>query len=52
MLNWIIWNGTIFINMDLAWNNLQRLICHKYKPKKQKQKQLKCNDESTMKAIP
>ena len=29
MLNWIVWNGTIFIEMDLAWNKLQRLICHK-----------------------
>ena len=29
MLNWIVWNRTIFIKMDLALNNLQRLICHK-----------------------
>ena len=28
-LNWIVWNRTIFIKMDLALNNLQRLICHK-----------------------
>ena len=27
MLNWIIWS--ICIKMDLALNNLQRLICHK-----------------------
>ena len=27
MLNWIVWNRTIFIKMDL--NNLQKLICHK-----------------------
>ena len=27
MLNWIIWNRTIFI--DLALNNLERLTCHK-----------------------
>ena len=29
MLNWIVWNITIFMEMDLALNNLQRLICHK-----------------------
>ena len=29
MLNWIIWNRTIFIKIDLALNNLQRLIWHK-----------------------
>ena len=29
MLNWIVWNWTIFIKMDLALNNLQRLIYHK-----------------------
>ena len=29
ILNWIVWNRTIFIKMDLALNNLQRLICHK-----------------------
>ena len=29
MLSWIIWNRTIFIKIDLALNNLQRLICHK-----------------------
>ena len=29
VLNWIVWNRTIFIKMDLALNNLQRLICHK-----------------------
>ena len=28
MLNWIVWNRTIFIKMDLVLNNLQRLICH------------------------
>ena len=28
-LNWIVWNRTIFIKIDLALNNLQRLICHK-----------------------
>ena len=29
ILNWIAWDRTIFIKMDLALNNLQRLICHK-----------------------
>ena len=29
MLNWIIWNRSTFIKMDLALNNLQRLICYK-----------------------
>ena len=29
MLNWIVWNRTIFIKMDLVLNNLQSLICHK-----------------------
>ena len=28
MLNWIVWNRTSFIKMDLALNNPQRLICH------------------------
>ena len=32
MLNWIVWNRTICIKMDLALNNLQRLICHKTQP--------------------
>ena len=32
MLNWIVWNRTICIKMDLALNNLQRLICHKLWP--------------------
>ena len=27
MQNWIVWNRTIFIKMNLALNNLQRLIC-------------------------
>ena len=34
MLNWIVWNRTICIKMDLALNNLQRLICHKIKSNK------------------
>ena len=29
MLNWIVWNRTIIIKMDLALNNLQSTICHK-----------------------
>ena len=32
MLNWIAWNRTICINMYLALNNLQKLICHKTQP--------------------
>ena len=31
ILNWIVWNRIICIKMDLAVNNLQRLICHKTK---------------------
>ena len=29
ILNWIVRNWTVFIKMDFALNNLQRLICHK-----------------------
>ena len=29
ILNWIVWNRTIFIKMDLALNILWRLICYK-----------------------
>ena len=30
MLNWIVWNRTDYLyKIDLALNNLQRLICHK-----------------------
>ena len=30
MLNWIVWNRTDYLHkMDLALNNLQRLICYK-----------------------
>ena len=32
MLNWIVWNRTIFIKMDLALNDLQWLMCHKTQP--------------------
>ena len=32
MLNWIIWNRTIYMyKMNLTLNNLQWLICHKTK---------------------
>ena len=38
MLNWIVWNRTVFIciKMHLPLNNLQRLICHKIQPTNQK----------------
>ena len=34
MLNWIVWNRTVYIciKMDLALNNLQWLVGHKTKP--------------------
>ena len=36
MLNWIVWNKTVYLRkMDLALNNLQRLICYKNHTKKQ-----------------
>ena len=35
MLNWIVWNRTICIKMDLALNDLQRLICDKNQPTNQ-----------------
>ena len=37
MLNWIVLNRTDFfyIKMDLALNNLQKLICHKIQPTNQ-----------------
>ena len=35
MLNWIEIELTICIKMDLALNNLQRLICHKTQPTNQ-----------------
>ena len=29
MLNWIVFNRNVYgIKMDLAWNDLQGLICH------------------------
>ena len=40
MLTWIVWNRTIFIKIDLAFNNLQSLICHKTKKKKKKKKNI------------
>ena len=33
ILNWIIWNRTVCIKMDLVLNNLQRLMCHKAQTK-------------------
>ena len=36
MLNWIVWNKTIYLfEMDLALNNLQILIYHKTQTNKQ-----------------
>ena len=36
MLNWIVWNWTDDLyKIDLALNNLQRLICHKNQPTNQ-----------------
>ena len=32
ILNWVVWNRIICIKMDLALNNLQKLICHKKQP--------------------
>ena len=29
ILNWIVWNRTIFIKIHLTLNNIKRLICHK-----------------------
>ena len=37
-LNWIVLNRTICIKIDLALNNLQRLICHKAQPTNQPSK--------------
>ena len=35
MLNWIGWNRTICMKVNLALNNKQRLICHKTQPTNQ-----------------
>ena len=36
MLKWTVWNRTVYLyKMDLALNNLQRLICHKTQSNKQ-----------------
>ena len=33
MLKWIVWNRTDYLyKMNLALNNLQKLICHKNQP--------------------
>ena len=37
MLNWIVWNRTVYLNKNVfGINNLQRLICHKTQSNKQK----------------
>ena len=42
MLNWIVRNRTVFcINIDLALNNLQRVICNKTQTNKQTNKSAK-----------
>ena len=36
ILNWIVWNQTVYLyKMDLALNNLLKLICHKTQTNKQ-----------------
>ena len=38
MINWIVWNRTVYLNkMDLTLNNQQRLMCHKNQTNKIKQ---------------
>ena len=61
MLNWIVWNGTIFdietvklfeieliicIKMDLTLNNLQLLICHKTQTTNQPHRSLKQRNQT------
>ena len=29
MLNWVVWNRTVYLGMDLELNNRQRFKCHK-----------------------
>ena len=37
MLNWILWNRTDYLyKLDLALNNLQRMICHTTQPNNQR----------------
>ena len=45
MLNWIALNRTDYIKMDLALNNLQRLICYKTQQTKQNKTKLTDNLE-------
>ena len=49
MLNWIVLNRTVymykFFFMDLASNNLQRLICHETQTNKQTNEIMKQNEE-------
>ena len=35
MVNWIVWNRTILLKIELVLNNLHRLICHKTQPTNQ-----------------
>ena len=45
MLNWIVWNRTNHLyKMDLALNNLERLICHKIKTNKRTKERQTHND--------
>ena len=44
MLNWIDWNKTDCIKMDLALNNLQELICYKTQTTKQPKLDLALNN--------
>ena len=39
MLNWIVWNGSICIKIDLVLNK-QSLVCHKTQPTNHLQKEL------------
>ena len=51
MLNWIVWNRTICIKMNLALNNIQRLIYHKTQTTKQPIKREKSLSWSDYKLI-
>ena len=50
MLNWIVWNRTDYqYKMDLAFNNLQKLICDKTQTTNQPTNQPKYLFESILK---
>ena len=52
MLNWIVWNRTDYsIKMDLAFNNLQRLIYHKTQPTNQLKYNHSTNQQTEKKAF-